>query len=272
MLTPSLKRVADYIDTHRLDVMALSAIEIAKAVGTSDATVVRAVQALGFEGLDELRRELAHSYRGRNAPSDNLARTLADVGENTERAVDAAYDASIGSIEVLALPEQREAITEALRVLHIAKRIVIFGLGPTAHIAAYAATRLRREGRRAGVVDRGGEQIADQLLQFEAGDAVIMMAYGSIYREAEATIAEARRLKIPIVLLSDTSDDAFLRHARVVLNVPRGRSQRIALHGATIVCIEMLLLGLATSGRELATSSLERLERLRETARSRRPR
>lgn len=274
-LSPSLKRVAAFIDTHRIDVMTLSAIDLARAIGTSDATVVRTVQALGFDGLADLRRELTHFQKGRNAPADNFSRTLSDVGESAEVAMNSVLETLTPAIASLNGEAMRRNITQALKLLHVANRIVVFGQGPTAHVAAYFAARLRRKGRKEAVIDRAGTQLADQLLGLEEGDALLMLAYGHPYREAEATMFEAHRLQIPIVLITDAAKEGLPRHANVVLNVPRGRSGRIALHGATLVCLEMLLLGLATSARETAAGSLEQLDRLRDmtrsTARTRQP-
>jgi DNA-binding MurR/RpiR family transcriptional regulator len=67
-LSPSFKRVAAFIDDHRLDVLTLSALDLAREIGTSDATVVRTVQALGFDGLADLRHELARFYQGAYGP------------------------------------------------------------------------------------------------------------------------------------------------------------------------------------------------------------
>jgi hypothetical protein len=47
---------------------------------TSDATVVRTAKALGFSGLDELRRALADEIRTALSPADRLTRTLGEVG------------------------------------------------------------------------------------------------------------------------------------------------------------------------------------------------
>ena len=73
------------------------------------------------------------------------------------------------------------------------------------------------EAQKQAVIDRAGGQIADQLLDLEAGDAVLMLAYGEPYREAEATIAEARRLQLPIVLITDPGheSDSAMRLGRI---------------------------------------------------------
>ncbi len=79
-------------------------------------------------------------------------------------------------------------------------------------------------------------------------------------------------MQLPVVLVTDSPVEKTARSATVVLAVPRGRSGRVALHGTTVACLEMLLLGLATTGRETAISALGELDRLRETTLPRRRR
>ncbi|MFT3689046.1 MurR/RpiR family transcriptional regulator [Paenirhodobacter sp.] len=267
-LSPAFQRVAGYIDANRLSVLASSAIEIARAVGTSDATVVRAVQALGFSGLQELRRELAASLGQRTTPADNLKRTLDDAVTRIDAVVDDLLDVYAAGLEALRAPDFRENLMKALSALHDAQRVFVFGIGPTAHIAEYFAARLRRKGKPQQVINRTGAELADQLLEFAPGDALIMMAYGPLYKEAGVTLAEARRLRLPVILISDTAQGELAGRADVVLAVPRGKNDRFALHGVTVFCLEMLLLGLAAGESDRALASLARLEHLRQALRS----
>ncbi len=269
-LSPAFQRVAAFIDAHRPIVMTSSAIELAGRIGTSDATVVRAVQALGFDGLRDLRSELAASFGPRNAPVDNLQRTLAEASDGIEAALDGVLEASASGLEALRTPAVRHSMLEAVRILHAAERIVVFGLGPTAHIAAYFTARLRRKGRRYALLDKTGAGLADQLLDLGPADAILMMAYGKPYPESELVAAEARRRQIPIVLVTDPDETVIARQAQVTLAVPRGQSERMALHGATVSCLEMLLLGLAASDPRPAIAALAELERLRHATRYRR--
>ena len=266
-LSPSFKRVAEYIEANRIEVLTSSALDLARAIGTSDATVVRAVQALGFSGLQDLRAELAASYSGRNAPVDNLTRTWADIGESVETAIDEVVVSLTESLDALREGPARAMMPQILNTLHHAGRIAVFGVGPTAHIAAYFAARARRKGRRVFLLDQMGIALADQLLGLERGDVVLMLAYGMSYREAEATLYEARRQQIPVILVTDAPEEKPARLASAVLEIPRGRSGRIALHGTTVACLEMLLLGLATADQDRASRTLGELERLRETTR-----
>jgi DNA-binding MurR/RpiR family transcriptional regulator len=269
-LSPSASRVAKFINQNRATTLGSSAAELAASIGTSDATVVRAVQALGFEGLSDLRQSLAAGFEQRSTPADNMRRTLADVGESAERAVNLVLETHRQSIDALQSPEIRAKITEAISTLHQAERIIVFGIGPSAPLARYVAILLARNGRRARTLDATGISLADQLLDLREHDALLILAYGRSYREVVATFAEARRLRLPVVLVTDTLEKKLARRADVVIPAKRGSAGRTALHGATLVVLESLVLGLAASDREGALATLDRLDDLREAVNGKR--
>ncbi len=262
-LTPAARRVVRYIDQNRAAVLANSATELGSATGTSDATVVRSVQALGFSGLDDLRRALITSLEQRTTPADAMRRTLTDTGEDMDRAIALVLETHCEALVQLQAEATRRQIAAAAAALHPASRIVVFGIGPSAPLARYAATLLRRTGRRAQAIDATGIGLADQLLDLREGDALLALAYSRPYREVSAVFQEARRLRMPVVLITDTADSKLARHADVIVPVRRGRTTHTALHGTTLVALEALILGLAASNSEGAVQTLEHLNALR---------
>jgi DNA-binding MurR/RpiR family transcriptional regulator len=269
-LSPTASRVAKFIDQNRATALASSAADLAASIGTSDATVVRAVQALGFQGLSDLRQSLAASFEQRSTPADDMRRTLADVGESAERAVDLVLDTHRKAIDALQSLPTRAKIIGAVATLHRAERIIVFGIGPSAPLARYVSILLARNGRRARALDATGISLADQLLDLRERDALLILAYGRSYREVVATFAEARRLRLPTVLVTDTLDQKLARRADVVIPAKRGSADRMALHGATLVVLESLVLGLAASDRKNALATLDRLNDLREAVNGKR--
>lgn len=269
-LSPAAYRVAQFIDQNRATALASSAAQLATSIGTSDATVVRAVQALGFDGLSDLRRVLATSLQQPSTPADNMRRTLADVGESADRAIDTVFRTHLEAVKALRSKETRAKITEAVLALHHAERVMVFGIGPSAQLARYMTILLARNGRRAGALDATGISLADQLLDLRERDALLVLAYGRSYREVEATFSEARRLHLATVLITDTLEPKLVRRADVVIPVKRGRAERVALHGATLVVLEALVLGLAVSDQKHALAALDRLNDLREAVNGKR--
>jgi DNA-binding MurR/RpiR family transcriptional regulator len=263
-LPPAGRRVARFLAEHRPLALALSALELAAKTGTSDATVVRTVQALGFAGLPELKRELAAALAAPPPdPAIAMRRTLAEAGADSGRAVDLAIETQREAVEALAQPEARATLRAAVAALHPARRILVFGLGPSAALARYLAILLGRAGRATRALDASGIALADQLLDLGAGDALLVLAYGRAYREVAALFEEARRLGLPLVLVTDSLDRSLARQADVVVPARRGRARRVALHGATLVALEAIALGLAAMDGDRALAALDRLNDLR---------
>lgn len=262
-LSPAALKVARFIDRNRVSVVAHSAAELAKSIGTSDATVVRTVQALGYGGLAELRQDLAASLDGRATPADHLRRTLVASGEQVDQAIDQVLRTHQVALAALGAPMVRAAISASVTALHPADRILVFGIGPSAPLAQYVALLLRRNGRRSGALDATGLGLADQLLELGPGDGLIVLAYGRPYREVRAVIDQARRLDLVITLVTDSLGPNLARHATTVVPAQRGQADQVALHAATLAALEAIVFGLAACDRDRALRSLERLNELR---------
>jgi hypothetical protein len=73
------RRVARFISENRQVVLASSAAALGDRTGTSDATVVRTIQTLGFAGLGDLKRAILNSIGHVSTPADDMRRTLGDL-------------------------------------------------------------------------------------------------------------------------------------------------------------------------------------------------
>lgn len=264
LLTDAGRRVAAFIDQNRAAALASSAANLAASTGTSDATVIRTIQALGFTGMGELKRALVDSVSGASTQVEDMRQTLAEVGQNASHAIDLVLQTHSDSLRELQKSHNRDRIAAAVKLLHPAERIVVFGIGPSGPLALYATLLLERAGRPSKAITATGIALADQLLGVKRGDALLALAYGKPYREAIALFTEASRLRLPAVLVTDTPDNLLSQHAKVVVTVQRGRSDRMALHGMTLVALEAVILGLTSANGQQAMTSLTRLTDLRE--------
>ncbi len=263
-LGPAGRRVARYITQNRADVLASSARDLAAKAGTSDATVIRTVQALGFASIAALKQALLDSLR--QTPADDMRRTLATTGGEVGDAIALVIETHRAALDTLRAPDSQAQIAAAVVLLHRTARIVTFGIGPSAALADYAALQLQRSGRRSLALTATGLRLADALLDLRPGDAVLALAYGRSYREVLTLFAEARRLGLPVVLITDSLRHVLAAEATLVLTVPRGQAQHVALHGTTLIALEALALGLAAAGPDAALATLDRLNALRTAA------
>jgi DNA-binding MurR/RpiR family transcriptional regulator len=262
-MSPAEQRVARLMTEAREEVLVASAASLATKAKTSDATVVRTAKSLGFTGMDELRKSLAAEIRKSLNIAGRLKETLRDVGDDQEAAFHRTLDIHRDAIERLRREISPKMFRKATQSLERAKRVVIFGIGPSSAVAGYFATQLGRFGIDALCLAHTGLLFADDLQRLRKGDLLIALAYTHVYRELAALLDAADKHGIKKILLTDSLGALLGDRIDLVLPVARGRADMLSMHTATLGLIEALLVGLAARKPKMAVQSLIGLNALR---------
>ena len=106
--------------------------------------MVRTARALGFSGLDELRRALAAELRSSLTPADRLARTLGEVGDDLQTAFNVTLDIHASALARVRRDVTPEEYRAAVTRIASARRVVVFGIGPSSAMANYFVFQLGR--------------------------------------------------------------------------------------------------------------------------------
>jgi len=257
------KAVVRFFQDNREEVLVASAAELAAKIGTSDATVIRATQALGYSGLDDLRRHLASELRTSLSPAARLARTLGAVKRDVASALGMMINIHVEALEALRRDIGTSQFQAAVDVLAKARRVVVFGLGPSSAVAEYFAIQLGRFGVESATLTQTGLLLADGLHRLKRGDLVVMLAYSRVYPELATLLAQANRLGLVKILLTDTLSHALRKKVDLILPVARGNADWFSTHTATLGLLEALLVGLAAKRPSETLASLKNLNMLR---------
>jgi DNA-binding MurR/RpiR family transcriptional regulator len=252
--------VAEYLLDVGSKAAPMSAREIAEAVGTSDATVVRAAKSLGYDSLRDLRRSLA-----KDDDADLSARLAATIGgaSSAHDLLARAVDRHLRALDNLLRRVTPADFDEAVAILAGASRVWWCGTGPSAHLAEYAAFLCRRLGGAAGAFTHSGTDHADELLALAPDHAVVALAYGRVHPYARVLLRRAAVIGAKVVLVTDTLGPRLPSPVAVRLNAGRGAPGMFATHSPTIVLIEALVLAVAAADTGRAESSLATLNQLR---------
>jgi len=260
--SPAERRVADYIVRVGPRAAPMSAQEIARAAGTSDATVIRTAKTLGYASLRELRQALAEDEE-----TDLSARLQATIGDSPS-AHDLLVNVMDRHLEALNTLLRRVPATEfdvAVSILADAAHIWWCGTGPSAHLASYAAFLCRRLGASSGTFTHSGTDHADELLSLRADHAIVVLAYGRVHPYVRVLLERAADIGARVVLITDVLGRRLTSSVAVQLNAGRGAPSLFATHGPTIVLLEALVLAIAASHPDRSDTALATLNDLRQS-------
>lgn len=260
-LSPAEVQVVQYFRENREEVMVASAAMLASRIGTSDATVIRAVKALGYPGLDALRQHLAAELRRNLTPASRLARTLGEMGPHS--AFSTTIDIHVNALEDLRRDVGAELFQSAVERIAGSSRVAVFGIGPSSAMADYLTIQLGRFGIDSFGLTQTGLLLADGLQRLRRGDLAIILAYGRVYPELEALLGRAAAVGLETVLVTDTLGATLRKRVDLVLPVERGRADGLSMHTTTLALFEALLVGVAAKRPAETVASLKLLNDLR---------
>lgn len=259
-LSTSLQRVARYLHENREAVLEATALDIAAVTETSDATVIRTIQALGFAGLRDLKATLTAWFGPALNAEEKMQATVDTLSCDIDSSLDFVLQGHQQACATLSGPSNRQAVAEAVALLVDARQVALFGINASGILAEYSARLFTRIGLPAVTLNRSGIALAEQLIALQRGDVLIMMAQKSAHREGTTALKEAKRLGIPVILLTQALDSAFAQQAEVVINVPRGaEGGLVPLHGTVLVCLEMLILAVASTRSARTVKTMKRI-------------
>lgn len=259
-LAPSERDVARFFADHRDEVLFMSAAEIGVAVGAGRATVVRTAQRLGYDGLPELKRELRDSLRSRATPSQRLGHSLDDL-KRGESVLDHVLSFQITTLNDARRSLGREEFARAVALLAKAKRVLIYAPRPHEGLAEYFARVLRRLGKR--VLFAHAEGDAEELLELDAGDVLVMVAYQRAERRLREILEMVRDAGASSILVTDTLALAMKGRYTVALSARRGSILEYPTVVVIIAVLEALLIGLSAHDRSNVLAATERVSSVR---------
>ncbi|MGW7694707.1 MurR/RpiR family transcriptional regulator [Streptomyces asiaticus] len=263
-LSASERVVAQYlVSAPPENLLFASAQELGAASGTSNATVVRALQRLGYAGLPALKRELAAGFTSETAPEERLKQRIARVGHDLDEIKDRVFDEAAERLDQCRRLLETDVLKQAVQTLADAREVVAYGVGASELAARHLVLKLRRAGRRARFVGATGFTMADELLSLGRGDAVVILHPGRRLREFTVLTDRARAVGAGVVLVTDVPTGPLATHADVVISAPHTPTGITAESLAGIVVMDTLVLALASLDEARAVEASHQLTVLR---------
>jgi DNA-binding MurR/RpiR family transcriptional regulator len=190
-LSPSEKKVAQYIVDNPADISHLSIGELAEKSGSSEATVVRLCKLLGFNGYKDFKisitKDIAYMSMEDEGeqytdvePGDDLKLIIQNISYNNKKSID-------NTLEIISY----KAIEEAVEAIASADRIEFYGVGASYIIAFDAVQKFSRINKIALSYPDPHLQIASAA-NLKKGDVAIAISYSGETKDTYDSITVAK--------------------------------------------------------------------------------
>lgn len=245
------KKIADCIIERKGDVVEMTVAELAKASGTSDATVSRFCRRCGFKGFQHLKMSLAREVMEEQGKSIQVSNDILreDIGQSLQNIL-ANKVAELTQTVAMMDPRQLDQI---LGLLEQARTVQVVAVGNTIPVALDFSFKLNQLGIAAVSGTIWETQMA-YTLNMKKGDVVVVISNSGVSRRLLTLLHGARENGVPVIGITNSpespvaqaSDYHITTATREKLLVDEFCFSRVS---ATMV-VEVLYLFLSVSKRD----------------------
>lgn len=227
-LSKSQQQVTEFLLTHGIDVVYLSAARIAKLVQVNRSTVVRTAQALGYAGFPDMQAALQAHFLSRLSSierfqygSRQLIEEMHEPREDGDSVLHRVIQTEIEHIETLLQSITTENFEQIVDMLATARRIYVVGLRASTPLAMHLAIPLRLIRHNCTIINyNSADGLVDQLETLGEGDVLFAITYSRYARDTINVMDYARTAGAKIVVLTDNPISPAATRADRVFVVP----------------------------------------------------
>ncbi|MGH3381541.1 MAG: MurR/RpiR family transcriptional regulator [Actinoallomurus sp.] len=270
-LSAAERKVARYLADHPDKVAFASAAELGQLTGTSDATVIRTIKSLGYDGLPGLKDSLRENIRERLTPAGRMSHSLDAMGSEPDSLLNQVLTASAQLLDEAKRTIRPESFADAVKLIGTARETLVLGPGALGTFCDYLALRLNRLRHRARSTAESGAQLADDLFPLTSEDVLVIVVYKWFSHDIEVALDYAAKVGAKVVLVTDTLGEALADRVTVSISAPAGDTSAFRIQANTLAILEALALAIAAQDREAALASMTELDQLRTSLRGETP-
>ncbi|HEX3468366.1 MAG TPA: MurR/RpiR family transcriptional regulator [Candidatus Elarobacter sp.] len=260
------QRVADFILKHPDELIYLTVTELAERTNTSESTVVRLCQKIGYKGYQEFKIVLARDLVGPATeiyaaiePGDDLATVKAKVFQANGQALR-------DTLEVL----DDAQLQRAVDAIAGARRVEIYGVGGSGPLALDAYHKFLKVGLSA-VALSDGDLMAMSSSLLGPEDVALGISHTGASRDVTDALARARARGATTICITHRPSSPITKVSDIVLVTAAQqtafRSEASSSRIAQLTIIDTIYVGVGNKNPE---RSLQMIERTREATAAKR--
>ncbi len=251
------QRVADFILGHPDELIYLTVTELAERTNTSESTVVRLTQKIGYKGYQEFKIVLARDLVGPTREIHSSIESGDDLVTIKDKVFQANAQALRDTIEVL----DDEQLKRAVAALARAHRIEFYGVGGSGPLALDAYHKFLKLGVSAAALS-DGDLMAMSSSLLGPDDVALGISHTGASRDVTDALGRARAHGATTIGITHRPSSPITKVSDIVLVTAAQqtafRSDASSSRIAQLTIIDVLYVGVAHVNHERSLSMIER--------------
>ena len=258
-LTPSQRKVAQYVYHNINEAFLLNSFQIAKTANVSEATVTRFLTNLGFSGFSEFKREIARQVLESFSTTQRLAESAEDL-KARGNVFSEILQGDIENIQTLTATISDQLFEQAVNELCSARSIYVLGLRSSYALAFYLTFDLRFFLDKVILIKPGIGDMPEQVLGVTKDDVLVVISFRRYTRESFDIAEKIKKRAGSVIALTNSELSPVAKLADVTLVASTNIPTYIESYTAPMSLINALITAIALRKKDQAISALNKLE------------
>lgn len=265
-LTKTQRKIAGYINEHLKQIPSMSVQELAKCINTSDATIIRFAQTLGYKGYLDMRSALKEDLNEYYAPYSRFRRTTLKEHENspcrTKTLADIVADNDMECHKEFYETFDRSLILKVAEKINEAKTVHVIGFGTDSLPATFLDWYLGVMGYNTTCYTDGGFAVSKKVSSMEKEDLVILFTMPRHLKVEKAILCTAKEIGAYTVCVTPESNLELSSLCDISLNISDQSNELINSYVTAMSLCNMMIMTIYESNKEEISGKLEKNEKL----------
>jgi DNA-binding MurR/RpiR family transcriptional regulator len=258
-MSKSHKKLASFVLDHYDNAAFMTAAKLAKAVGVSEATVVRFAYALGYEGYPEFQEALAEWVKGK---LNSVQKIGAKYGNSSQQEIiNSVLAADIEKIDDTIEHLDPQAFEMAVDSILAANRVYIIGIRSCKPLAEFLQFYLNMVRDNVILIDSTStSEIFEQMLRIDEKDVVIGISFPRYSMRTLKALEMANDRNAKVITVTDSIHSPMCLYSSCNLFARSDMVSIVDSLVAPLSLINALIVAICLKKPDEVRSSLEALE------------
>ena len=238
----------------------LSSREMARRYGVDSSTVVRTVQAMGYEKFADFAHDLRNHFVTQITPYTSM-KAAAQKNSSVADYIHQSIEQDLENLNALKAGLDADRIIELVKQIHRSRRIVVVGIDFAASLAMSLAYGLVRLGCDAEAPTGSTGVVQNKVRVMTEKDLLIAISFGQGLRETVEAVRRARRQNVLTFGITDGDKTPIARFCEQYLIASIARTSFLDSYVAPVAAINAILVACAHSQPKRALELLAQTDK-----------